>query len=255
MERNLVGKTALVTGAQQGIGLAIAKRLFAEGANVIIVDLDPQQISSAVNALDCSNERLIGYPADLAKTENIQQCVEHARTVFGGVDILVNNAGISPKHEGKSLSVAEVGLEEWDHVLRVNLTATFLLCQACIPSMQNKGWGRIVNMSSQAARTPSKIAGAHYSASKAGIIAFSRVLAHEVAPFGITVNCVAPGRILTPMAAEAGADENERYRQRIPVKRLGRPADVAGVVSFLISEDAEFITGTTLDINGGVFMS
>ncbi len=245
----------MITGAQRGIGYATAERLFSEGANVVLVDIDALPIRGAAQKLGGETNRALGIAADISKKSDVDEVVSRTLECFGSVDILVNNAGISPKHDGKSAPIAKVSLGEWQRVLDVNLTGTFMLTQACLSTMKNAGWGRIINMSSQAARTASKVAGAHYAASKAGIIAFSRILANEVAANGITVNCIAPGRIVTPMAEEAGDEVNQAYLRHIPVGRLGTSQDIAGAISFLVSDDAEFITGTTLDVNGGVFMS
>jgi 3-oxoacyl-[acyl-carrier protein] reductase len=169
------------------------------------------------------------------------------------VDILVNNAGISPKHAGGKLLTIDTPLSEWQEVMRINLKGPFLLARACIPLMRIGGWGRIVTMSSLAGRTGSRLPTTSYAASKAGVIGLSRVLAEEGGRDGITVNCVAPGRIATPMSNESGADVQREYAARVPVGRLGVPEDIAAAVAFLCSEAASNITGATLDVNGGVY--
>jgi 3-oxoacyl-[acyl-carrier protein] reductase len=146
-------------------------------------------------------------------------------------------------------------LSEWQTVLRVNLTGPFLMCRECLPLMQRRGWGRIVNMSSIAGRTGSRFPSSVYSASKAGLIGFSRVLAGQVGNAGITVNCVAPGRIVTPHSTLGGPELEAEYAARVPIGRLGDPDDVAGSVEFLTSDEAAFITGAVVDVNGGVFMN
>lgn len=249
------GRTALITGARRGIGYSVAERLYKDGANIVLLDIDLAETQAAARQLDPSESRVMALAADVSNPTAVAQAVEHAVSRFGSVDILVNNAGISPKHDGKSATVATMTADEWQRVLAINLTGTFLCSQACLASMKSRGWGRIINMSSQAGRTASTIAGAHYAASKGGVIAFSRSLAAEVGASGITVNCIAPGRIMTPMAAEAGQDANEQYLKRIPVNRLGQPQDIAGTVSFLASDEAGFITGATVDVNGGSFMN
>jgi 3-oxoacyl-[acyl-carrier protein] reductase len=179
--------------------------------------------------------------------------VSDARAHFGSVDILVNNAGISPKHNGGKLSTVETPLDEWREVMRINLRGPFLLARACVPLMQERGWGRIVSISSLAGRTGSRFPSTSYAASKAGVIGLSRVLAEEVGRDGITVNCVAPGRIVTPMSNESGADVQREYAAKVPVGRLGLPEDIAAAVAFLASDAASNITGATLDVNGGVY--
>lgn len=243
-------RAALVTGAARGIGADIAQRLTDEGCRVILLDVLPEVARTA---------ELIGSGAssavlDLSDLAVIEPFMTELLAREGPVDILVNNAGISPKHDGKRAPVSETALSEWQSVMDVNLNAAFLMCKAVLPAMQARGWGRIINMSSQAARTRSTVAGSHYAASKAGLIAFSRTLAGEVGHDGITVNCIAPGRIDTPMAATAGADVNTAYVKTIPVGRIGTPEDVAQAVAYFAAEATGFVTGTVMDVNGGHFM-
>lgn len=250
----LINKTALVTGARRGIGFEIAQLLYRRGYKVVICDTDLEQILAAANIIDATGTRVFGIDCDVCDERAVSQMIDFANSQMGGVDILVNNAGISPKHNGKRSALADTDLSEWRRVIDVNLTGAFICSKAVLPSMKLKKWGSIVNISSQAARTASTIAGAHYAASKAGMLAMARTLATEVGPMGITVNCVAPGRIMTPMAGEAGEQANAQYLARIPVNRLGVPADVANVVAFLVSDQASFLTGTVIDINGGSLM-
>jgi 3-oxoacyl-[acyl-carrier protein] reductase len=247
-------RVAVVTGARRGIGFAIARRLHENGANVVLFDLNEEETRAAAHSLDPSGKSVMACIGDVSQTADVQAMAKVAKDTFGGIDILVNNAGISPKHDGKKAAVEEMMEDEWRKVLDVNLTGAFLCSRACLPAMRETGWGRIVNIASQAGRTRSEIAGAHYAASKAGMMGLARALASEVGMAGVTVNSIAPGRIVTPMSSGAPEEINKAVMARIPVGRLGTPEDVAAAVAFLASDDAGFISGATLDVNGGFFM-
>jgi 3-oxoacyl-[acyl-carrier protein] reductase len=249
------GKVAVVTGAARGIGLAIARVLAEQGAKVMLVD--------TVKAVhDRSKEMLAAglaaesFECDVAQPEAIRALIDEIVARHNCVDILVNNAGIAPKlTNGLKAPIESIDLNEWQRVLDVNLTSVFLLVKACVPGMKSRKWGRIINLTSVAGRSKSDIAGAAYCASKAGLIGFSRVLANEVGLDGIRVNCIAPGRIMTPLAAIAGEEINQGYIKLIPVGRLGTPEDIARVASFLASDDVDFVTGAVIDVNGGSYMA
>jgi 3-oxoacyl-[acyl-carrier protein] reductase len=169
--------------------------------------------------------------------------------------VLVNNAGITGRKGANKTPVAQTEPADWDRVMETNVTAAFLLCRACLASMQRARWGRVINMASQAARARTERANAHYAASKAALIGFSRGLALEVAGDGITVNCIAPGRITTPMTTQTGPEVDAAYAARSAVGRVGTPADITAAALFLAAEENSFITGMTLDVNGGYSMN
>jgi 3-oxoacyl-[acyl-carrier protein] reductase len=246
---DLENKVALVTGAGRGIGLGIAQALAHEGARVAICDVSAPLLDDALAQVEAREGTVLAYEMDVTRRDQIRGVVDATKARWGPVDILVNNAGIY-----EVLPVEEISEAQWDRVLAVNLKGTFLCCQAVIPGMKAQRSGRIVNIASSAGKTGGTLAGAHYSASKAGVICLTKQLARELGPSGITVNAVAPGRIDTPMIHTVSDAENEAFVQRTPLGRLGTPGDVAHAVVFLASEGASFITGEIVDVNGGLLI-
>ncbi|MEO8280779.1 MAG: SDR family NAD(P)-dependent oxidoreductase [Ideonella sp.] len=249
-------RVALVTGAARGLGLAIASHLGRLGHPVVLLDVSAEVEDAAANLRAAGVE---AWPlcidlGDAAQVLALPDRLGRLGRAWEGLAILVNNAGISPKTQGRKRLVAEIPDEEWDRVLAVNLTGAFRVTRACLPALCRTGWGRVVMITSQAARTRTPVPGAHYSASKAGLMALARVLAGEVAADGVTVNCVAPGRIASEMTAQVDPAVNAALAQSIPLGRLGTPAEVAAAVGFLVSDGAGYLTGATLDVNGGNFM-
>lgn len=250
-------KVALVTGATAGLGYDIVKRLAKDGYLVVATattDKNCQKINDS--AQSDGLQEIHTLVLNVTNEDSVREVIQHIDKRFGRLDILINNAGIALRVNGKKSLVVDTPLEDWKRTLDTNLTGTFLLSKHAVPLMQRHQWGRIINMSSRAARTRTILAGSHYAASKAGVIGFSRILADEVASSGITVNCVAPTRISTPMAKSVSnpAEMDARFIAETPVGRLGLPQDVSAVVSFLVSDEASFLTGITVDICGGQFM-
>jgi NAD(P)-dependent dehydrogenase (short-subunit alcohol dehydrogenase family) len=254
-EASGIRRVAIVTGGCQGIGRGIALRLAQDGMTVVAWDLADVVDRHA----DLEDAEVAGSlhvrAVDVGSAEQVAEGVEQVVAEHGSVDVLVNNAAISPKAEGARIPPHETSPEEWDRVVRVNLTGPFLACRAVIPHMQRRGWGRIVNMSSKAGRAGALLAGLPYGVTKTGINGLTRTLAPHVAPMGITVNSIAPGRIRTPMAAGVSDEVNARLIAATPVGRFGEPEDIAALVSYLCRDEAGYLTGDTIDINGGAYMA
>lgn len=241
---------AIVTGAGQGMGYAVAHNLAAGGARLVVNDLNFDTAETTTSHLQSIGAEAIAVQADVTDSNAVKKLVEQATNWFGPVHILVNSAGIL-----YPTPVIDIEEKEWDHVINVNLKGTFLCCQAVLPSMRSTSWGRIINFSSTAGKNVSTIGGAHYTASKAGVLGFTRHLAREVAVYGITVNAVCPGLIDTEMVQTTIDKAHKKtYAESFPIARLGRPEEVADLVTFLASDQAAYITGASLDINGGDLM-
>jgi 3-oxoacyl-[acyl-carrier protein] reductase len=244
-------KVAIVTGAGRGVGRAIALGLADEGASVVVNDVRAAQVQAVADEIAASGGRALAVVADISRSSEVDAMVRQAVEKFGTIDLLVNNAGILQL----KAPLETITDEDWARTFGVNLNGAFYCTRAVLPIMKAKRWGRIVNVSSSAGRSTSANGGAHYTASKAALLGLTRHTARENAAYGINVNAVAPASLDTDMAREAaGIEHLERSRSAIPVGRLGNPADVAPAVLFLLSDAASFITGATLDINGGLLM-
>jgi 3-oxoacyl-[acyl-carrier protein] reductase len=241
---DLAGRTALVTGASGGIGDAIARQLYAQGAAVVLAGRRRDALAALAEAL---GERARIAIAELADPQAAEQLIA-AADADGGLDVLINNAGLT--RDNLALRMKD---EDWQTVLDVNLFAGFRLIRAALRGMLRRRWGRIVNVTSIVALTGNP-GQANYAAAKAGMIGMTKSLAAEVAGRGITVNCVAPGFIQTPMTEALNEAQRARLLERVPVGRLGAGADVAAAVGYLASAEAAYVTGQTLHVNGGMAM-
>jgi len=244
-----IKRVAVVTGAARGIGAASAQVLASRGHIVIITDISAngEKIAQEMRetGLQVNFEQL-----NVADAPNVNAAIEKITAEFGRIDILVNNAGIRPTQPFSQMTLAD-----WQKVLQVNLEGVFNLCSAVLPGMKDNGWGRIVNLSSLAAQQGSTGGHSHYAASKAGVIGLTKSLAREYARFGITVNAVSPGWIDTQGWEGALDGKRDEFATKVPVGRLGTPEDVAYCIAFLASEEASYLTGINLPINGGLYIS
>jgi len=245
---SLEGRVAVVTGAGQGIGKAISLELASAGADIGVNDVNPDTVGRTVSIIESMGRKAVALQADVSNPEAVEKMVERALDALGRIDILVNNAGIT-----RDNLLVRLKKEDWDSVLDVNLTGTFLCTKSVARHMVKQRYGRIINISSvigfmgNAGQT-------NYAASKAGIAGFTKAVARELAPRGITVNAVAPGFIDTEMTRTMPEKARESISQLIPMERPGTPEDVAHCVRFLASEEASYITGQVIHVNGGMLM-
>ena len=250
---SLKGRTAIVTGAgsRRGIGRSIALALAEQGADVVICDLNLEGAKETAAEAAAMGVKADAYKCDVVNEGEVKEVVRQTLAKFGKIDILVNNAGIT-----QPVKVLDISEADWDRVISVNLKSTFLFSKAVLPSMLERKYGRIVNMSSVSGKRGGGVfGGAHYSAAKAGILAFGKALSREVAPGGITINAVAPGLVATDIRGGLeDVDTQAKMTADIPCRRMAKPGEIAAAVCYLASDEAAYITGEEIDVNGGSHM-
>lgn len=247
---NLEGKVAIVTGAGGGMGHAIAYAMAKNGASVVLNDLKEGAVKETAKTMSHFNGAAVLDVGDVSNHEYVEEMISRTLKRFETVDILVNNAGVL-----RPTLFVDITEDEWDFVVTGNLKTTFLCSKSVIPIMRNNQWGRIINISSSAGKNISTMGGAHYTAAKAAVLGLTRHMAKEVAQFGITVNAICPGLIDTEMVKTTITPQQTlKYAESFPIQRLGRPKEVADLVNFISSEEAAYITGASIDINGGDLM-
>ena len=245
--------TAVVTGAGRGIGRAIAIQFSLEGYVVALVSRTESELLDVQNAIQQRGGTAFVEPADVSIPASVEAATTSIIERTGQIDVLVNNAGVSPMNKGAKIPAVEIEIADWNMVLAINLTGQFLFCRAVARNMIKQRSGVIVNIASAVVRMGGIAAGAHYVASKAGVVGLTKVLARELGMYGIRVNCIAPGRIATPMLDAVSIDP-EWAEQNVPLGRIGLPDEIADVAVFLASDRARYIHGATLDVNGGWVM-
>ena len=247
--------TALITGAAGGIGLALVHRLARSGHHLFLTDVSERVHEVAQHLKETYNVRVQSECVDLGVEDEVRQLARQAITAMDGCAILVNCAGVSPKGNGGPIPLEALKISEWEHVHRINLVAPVILCQEIIPHMAENKYGRVVNVASRSGRMHVPPAGLDYHASKSALIGLSRALAGIYAGDGITVNCVAPGRVDTPMTKTTSPELLAQAKEMIPAGRFASADEIAASIEFLASPDASYMTGCCMDVNGGVYMN
>ena len=247
---------ALITGASRGIGRSIAERLAADGFSLLLNSSNREALEATARDIAARDAIVHTFAADVSDRGAVVEMLAFADQRFGRLDVVVNNAAVSLRVDGRPPPIDATPLDHWDRMLAINLTGPFLVCRAAVPLMRRNGWGRLVFIGSIGARMYTGNTSLSYASAKAGLLGLARLLAAELGRDGITVNTVAPGRIKTAMSDTYSNYKalDLEYAQRTPVRQIGNPADVAAAVAYLASEEARFVNGAILDVNGGMYL-
>lgn len=249
---NLHNKISIVTGAgsKRGIGRAIAIKLAEYGSDIVIADMDIEGAQAVAAEIESGGRRALAVQTNVTNEESVKKMISSVVAAFGKVDILVNNAGIT-----QPVTTVNTTLDDWNRIVSVNLTGTFLCSREAVKVMKTQNYGRIISISSVSGKRGGGVyGGSHYSAAKAGILGFSKALAREVVENNITVNCVSPGLVATDIRKGLSDEREKSIWEAIPMKRPGTPEEIAETVAFLASDGASYITGEDIDVNGGSYM-
>jgi 3-oxoacyl-[acyl-carrier protein] reductase len=246
---SLMNKVSIVTGGAQGLGKAIALELARKGSHLVVGDVNLEAAQRVTEEVHASGRRSLALRVDVSNARDVSEMADRVVKEFGRIDILVNNAGIC-----QVVTIEKMTEEDWDRVMAINLKGVFLCSKAVMSVMKKQRSGRIVNMGSLAGKVGGIATGANYSVSKAGVMCFTKALARELAPYGVTVNAVAPGVIETDMTRGITQGDFTNYLKTIPLGTIGSAEDVSHAVAFLVSDEARYITGEILDVNGGMLM-
>jgi NAD(P)-dependent dehydrogenase (short-subunit alcohol dehydrogenase family) len=249
-------RVALVTGASRGIGRSIAERMARDGFALLLNASNGKALEATAQEIAASGATVDTFVADISDRDAVASMLARAEARFGRLDVVVNNAAVSLRVEGRPPALEVTPLDHWDRMLAVNLTGPFLVCRAAVPLMKRNRWGRLIFIGSIGARMHTGNTSLPYASAKAGLLGLARLLAAELGRDGITVNTVLPGRIKTGMSDTYSNYEalDIEYTRRTPVGRIGRPEDVAAAVAYLASDEASFVTGAMLDVNGGLYL-